>query len=166
MVTRKWSAIVNAEECIGKTILALWMLYLECILFWLFVFHLMSWYSNFVFFLGFVFEYVLVYAALSNSVLTWPMRNCSNISTRWSLNFGNLFQIISWNLKFNVKSVTYSMCSRWSKKNIQKKKLTGVILNLLIIRMFLISLRRCWKVSLFSWLNLFTDFIKIYLLYL
>lgn len=62
---------------------------------------------------------------------------------------GNIFQILSCILKFNVKNVFYSMCSRWSKKNIQKKKLTGVILNLLIIRMFLISLRRCRKVSFF-----------------
>lgn len=42
-----------------------------------------------------------------------------------------------------------SMCLKWSKRNIQRKKLTGVTSNLWTIRRFLISLRR-WTGSSFN----------------
>jgi hypothetical protein len=53
-----------------------------------------------------------------------------------------LFNLYVFHMFVMHKYLVGSTFSKWSKKNIQKKKLIGVTLSLLIIKIFLISLKR------------------------
>ena len=84
-----------------------------------------------------------IIAVLSNSVSILQTRNYNNISTRFCVDRSSEIKLIWFSFKYEwVKCLTTSytlhsnsMYSRWSKKNTQRKKLTGVTLSSWIIKM-------------------------------